>query len=174
MIIVSGLPASGKSTLARNLATELGLAVIDKDDFLTRHLMGRSYFDAEYRQKSSRLADREFEDAAHQAGSAVLVSHWRHPDSDSTSGTPSDWLRGFDDLVEVFCDCTPLTAVQRFSSRHRHPGHGDSRWNRDESIKQFEDYAAIGPLGIGRLIVVNTEEPIDIATVADRCGNTRP
>ena len=172
MIVVSGLPASGKSTLARNLGTELGLEVIDKDDFLERYLTRGSSFDTEHRQQSSRLADREFESAARRAGSAILVSHWRHPDSDSASGTPSEWLREFNHLVEVFCDRTPLTAVHRFQSRHRHPGHGDSRWSRGASIEQFENYAANGPLGVGRLVVVNTEEPIDIATVAERCSNT--
>jgi cytidylate kinase len=172
MIIVSGPPASGKSTLARDLAAELGLVVIDKDDFLECHLATHASFSADRRQQSSRSADREFEEAARQVDSAILVSHWRHPGSDSQSGTPSEWLREFDDVVEIFCLCSPLTAVQRFQSRDRHPGHGDSRWSRDEQIEQFENYVSLGPLGVGRLIVVNTEQPIDTADVAGRCTTT--
>jgi hypothetical protein len=172
MIVVSGLPASGKSSLAHGLAIELGLVVIDKDDFLEHHLTDHLFFSADYRQRSSRIADREFKEAAQRVDSAILVSHWRHPGSNSQSGTPSEWLREFDDVVEIACLCSPLTAVTRFQSRNRHPGHDDSRWSREALIEQFENYAANGPLGVGRLIVVNTEEPLDIAEVAERCIKT--
>ena len=33
-VVVSGLPASGKSTLSRRLATALSLPMLDKDDIL--------------------------------------------------------------------------------------------------------------------------------------------
>jgi adenylate kinase family enzyme len=170
-IIVSGLPASGKSTLAQALGAVLGLLVIDKDDFLERHLVDRASFSAGYREESSRRADQEFEDAARQADSAILVSHWRHPKSESQSGTPTEWLRELDDAVEIYCVCSPPVAVERFRSRVRHPGHGDSRWNQDETLQQFETFAGYGPLGIRRLIIVNTQEHLDIPEISKRCTN---
>ena len=167
--MISGLPASGKTTLAHLLGEELGFAVIDKDDFLEVLLGSVQEFDAEFRFKCSREADKQFEEAARVAGDVILVSHWQGPDEHRESGTPSFWLREFDIVVEIVCHCSVATALQRFRNRRRHPGHGDSR--SDLSVLQhwFEGDSLRGPLGIGSLITINTEEIVDIKKLALEC-----
>lgn len=167
--MVSGLPASGKTTLARLLAEELGFAVIDKDDFLETLLGEVQEFDAEFRYRCSREADKQFEEAARAAGDVILVSHWQGPDEYRDSGTPSAWLGEFDTVIEIVCQCSVATAILRFRNRNRHPGHGDRRSDLNALQHWFEEDSLRGPLGIGFLITVNTEEIVDIKKLAHEC-----
>lgn len=167
--MVTGLPASGKSTLARLLGEELGFLVIDKDDFLETLLGSVQEFDAEFRYRCSREADRQFEEAAREAGDVILVSHWQGPDEDRESGTSSAWLREFDSVIEIVCQCSVATAVQRFKNRNRHLGHGDNRSDLSVLLSWFEEDSLRGPLGLGSLIKVNTETIVDIKKLAQEC-----
>lgn len=162
IIVITGLPASGKTTLANLLGKELGFLVIDKDDFLETLLGSVQEFDAEFRNKCSRMADKQFEKAARAAGDVILVSHWQGPDEHRESGTPSAWLREFDDVIEIACQCPVTTAVQRFVGRSRHPGHGDNRSDRSVLLRWFEEDNLRGPLDLGPVIQVNTEGTVDI------------
>lgn len=167
--MITGLPASGKTTLARHLGEELGFAVIDKDDFLETLLGSVQEFDTEFRYRCSREADKQFEEAARAAGDAILVSHWQGPNQDRDSGTPSAWLREFDSVIEIVCQCSVATAVQRFRNRNRHPGHGDSRSDLSVLMNWFEEDSLKGSLGLGPLIEVNTEAFVDIKKLAQEC-----
>lgn len=169
IIVISGLPASGKTSLAHLLGEELGFAVIDKDDFLEVLLGSVQEFNSEFRFKCSREADKLFEEAARGAGNAILVSHWKGPDEHGESGTPSDWLREFDNVIEIVCHCSVATALQRFRNRDRHPGHGDYRSEQGALQDWFEEDSRRGPLGVGSLITVNTEEIVDIKKLAQKC-----
>jgi hypothetical protein len=122
--IVSGLPASGKSTVARQLATSLSLPLIDKDELLELIFERRGVGDAGWRKQLSSAADQEFQDRAQRSNGAILVSWWRHPLSLSESGTPTGWLAALGGVqVELYCRCDPAIAAQRFAARRRHPGH---------------------------------------------------
>ncbi len=167
--MVSGLPASGKSTLAHSLGRELGFAVIDKDDFLEELLEPIEKFDAEFRSRSSREADKRFEAAASPVENGILVSHWRRPGEQLESGTPTEWLGKFDGLIEIACLCSAMTAVQRFKNRNRHPGHGDGMRNESKLLQRFEMDCQKGPLGLGRLISVDTESVVDVKSLAREC-----
>lgn len=167
--MITGLPASGKTTLARLLGEELGFAVIDKDDFLEVLLGTVREFDAEFRYQCSREADKQFEETARVAGDVILVSHWQRPDESRESGTPSAWLREFDSVIEIVCHCSVAVAVRRFRNRNRHPGHGDNRSELSELLLWFEEDSLKSPLGVGSLITVNTEEVVDIKKLAQEC-----
>lgn len=164
--MISGLPASGKTTLARLLGEELGFVVIDKDDFLEVLLGSAQEFDDAFRYRCSREADKQFEEAARAAGDVILVSHWQGPDEHRESGTPSAWLREFDTVIEIVCQCSVAMAVQRFKNRNRHPGHGDNRSDPSVLLSWFEEDSLRGPLGFGSLIKVNTEAMVDIKKLA--------
>ena len=89
---MSGLPGSGKSTLARVIAPLLGVAAIDKDDFLEQLLDAQpaveAPFGASVREMLSRQADILMREHAEASGrGAVLVSFWRRVELSASSGS---------------------------------------------------------------------------------------
>jgi AAA domain len=165
-IVVSGLPASGKSTVAKALATSLELPLLDKDALLEALFENTSVPDVQSRRELSLRADGEFQEQSSRAGSAVLASWWKHPRSPVNSGTPTEWLASLPGAhVEVHCKCSPAAAAERFVSRRRHPGHLDGRWANPELLASFELQASFGALGFGRLIEVETENTLELSAL---------
>jgi len=163
-VIVSGLPASGKSTLARAIAPALALPVFDKDDFLEALFDRSGASDAASRHALSRAADLEFRNQVERSAGGVITSWWKHPLSSSDSGTPIDWLASLSGRrVEVHCRCQPATAAARFLARRRHPVHLDHRWSYEELVGRFTRDASQGPLGIGHVVEVETDGEIRLA-----------
>lgn len=156
-VIVSGLPASGKSTLARSLAQELVLPLLDKDDFLEALFPTTGVHEEALRRQLSRQADAELQHAAMRLQGAVVTSWWRHPRSTSDSGTPVEWLSALRTVVEVYCRCSPVVAASRFLARSRHPGHLDALRRPAELLETFKRQESLGRLGLQRCIVVDTE-----------------
>ena len=161
-VIISGVPASGKTTVARVIARELALPLFDKDNFLEPRLEGQSFGDTESRRTFSRAADQEFRSQAERSSGAIMTSWWKHPLSSADSGTPIEWLASLPGCrVEVHCRCSPAVAARRFLERRRHPGHLDNRWSYPELLTRFTQDASFGPLGIGYLVVVQTDGEIE-------------
>lgn len=164
--VVTGLPASGKSTLARAVGKALALPVVDKDEILEALFDSLGVGDAEWRRRLSRAADEVLRRQASQFPGAVITSWWRHPRSPVESGTSPEWLSSLPgDLVELHCLCSPRIAAERFLGRRRHRGHLDGDKSLPELLASFEHQAALGPLGIGRLVQVSTEVAIDLGAV---------
>jgi len=160
---MSGLPCSGKTTLARRLAPALGLLVIDKDDFLERLFEYREVDSGVMRRKLSRQSDELFESAAKQSNGAILVSHWRLRGMGEHSGTPTDWLAGLSErVVNVRCVCPAELAAERFLRRKRHPGHLDQSASPDDVLSSILENAHLEPLEIGRVIEVDTSRELEI------------
>jgi hypothetical protein len=159
-VVVSGLPASGKSAIAQRLAPALGLALLDKDDVLERLFEIHAVPDAARRRELSREADRLFQSEAAAMDGAVLVSHWRVPGMQADSGTPTDWLADLAaPIVNLHCVCPPEIAARRFLDRTRHPGHLDARRNFDEVFTEFYALALLAPPAVGPTIYVDTAAP---------------
>ena len=160
-IVISGLPASGKSTLARRLGPALNLPVIDKDDILESLFETGEIGDAARRRTLSRESDEIFQRRAMATEGAVLASFWRLPGMPLDSGTPTDWLVTLSThLVNVHCHCDAETAANRFLSRRRHPGHLDDEASRSEVLMSFRRLSVLPHLDIPHRIHVDTvEEP---------------
>lgn len=168
-LIVSGIPASGKSTIARALSKALGLEMLDKDEILEDLFDKKGIGDAPWRTALSRTADEILRERASQSESSVIVSWWRHPASTSASGTSTEWLSNLPgSLIEVNCVCDPMIAAQRFKTRIRHSGHLDQFKTHTDLESSFKAHAALGPLGIGRLVSVNTEGSVKLADVLSK------
>jgi glucokinase len=167
-VMVSGLPASGKTTLAAALAHQLQLPHLDKDYFLEGLFSRDDPPSLEGRAKLSREADAAFRAAALRSGAAVLSSWWQHPLSKKTSGTSTDWLlHGQRPLVEIHCQCPASIALRRFIDRKRHESHADELRNRRELEQQFAEAAALGPLFPDRAISISTVSRIEQPAVQD-------
>ena len=97
-IIVTGIPASGKSTIGRAIADALGMPMLS--------------------------------------------------------------LPGV--VVEIHCVCGPHIAAERFLSRTRHAGHLDHWKTQEELMASFQQHAVLGPLGLGQVVLINTEQALDL------------
>ena len=174
-VVVSGLPASGKTTLARALAATLGLPHLDKDSFLESLFTDLGTPTLARRAELSRRADAMFEAAALQAGTAVLSSWWRHPGSASSSGTAVEWLQAPGTvLLEVHCRCASAEAVRRFLARQRHPGHADALRNPKDLARQFDEASLLGPLFPAQAVSLDTSEPISDRELEALAARIRP
>lgn len=168
-IVVSGLPASGKTTLARNLAAELEVLLIDKDDILERFFDSMGSGDSKWRQLLSRTSDVAMQHLAPNSGGAILTSFWHQQGMSASSGTPTDWIPSDQHLViEIYCDCPPEVAARRFVKRERHSGHLDNKKRESEVLADFRDLSSLGPLHIGELVRVDTSGDVDHHAVADK------
>jgi predicted kinase len=160
LVVVSGLPASGKTTLARALAAALGMVHLDKDAFLEPLLAGGRVSGPAERAALSRRADADFQAQALRLPSVVLSSWWRHPRSARESGTSIGWLSApGQNVVEVHCHCPAPEAVRRFLARERHPGHLDALRSPEGLLAQFQEAEALGPLLPDQAIVFSTASP---------------
>ena len=165
-IVVSGLPASGKTTLGRRIADELRLPMLDKDEILERLFQTLGVGDVAWRRKLSRMADDELRSLASAASGAVITSWWQHPLSAVESGTPINWLRDLPGEVwELHCVCSPALAADRFVARQRHHGHLDERYTPAALLASFETQHSFGPLGVGRVVKADTEAEPSVAAL---------
>lgn len=166
---MSGLPASGKSSLGRLLSSALGWPLLDKDAFLEALFAQATPENAEQRNALSRHADMQFRSAAEAAGDSILVSWWRHPQSPDMSGTSTRWLAdGTCSVIEVFCECPASIALKRFLDRTRHPGHLDAARDRQALAAQLVAAERLGPLGLFPLVRFDTSRSVDLAIVRRR------
>ena len=137
--------------------------MFDKDEILEDLFNERGVGDVRWRSELSRAADEILCERASRAGSAVIVSWWRHPRSTVVSGTPIEWLTDLPGtLIEVRCICDPAIAAERFKSRIRHRGHLDQFKSHSDLLPSFQQQAELGPLGVGALVEVNTERPVNL------------
>jgi AAA domain len=168
-VVVTGLPGAGKTTVGRALAALLDVPFLDKDDILD-DLLDQSQWPLEQRSELSRRADVVFETQArlYADGEAVLVSFWRRPELSLSSGTPTEWIAGLADPVELWCRCDPDVAADRFRTRRRHPGHGDDLRSDEELVQQFEQLGRLGSIGVGRLVIVDTLNEVVIRDVVSK------
>ncbi len=159
-VVVSGLPASGKTTVARELARALGLPLISKDAIKKALFDTLGFGDWERSKTLSRAADAVLVRVAQDLDGAVLDNFWH-------AETVGDLLAPLPQpMIEVFCRCDPDVALARFRSRDRHPGHIDHLLDPDVARVNFMRRLDHLPLGlVGPVIEVDTERPVDIGAL---------
>lgn len=167
-IIMSGLPASGKSTLGKLLSQRLDVPFIDKDDILESLFELEGCTSSEERSQLSRESDSILKEQARVSSGAILVSFWRSFAAHEKSGTPIEWLSNLSsNLIEIHCECDPSICVNRFLNRNRHPGHLDKDKKESELLDGFKHLSEAGPLELGKLIKVDTSKPVEIDTLLE-------
>ncbi len=176
VVLVNGLPAAGKSTLAPLLARELGLPLFSKDVIKETHaeVLGTSAPDG----RSQRDWNRAL-------GAAASRTQWRLlVDARSGAVLENSWRADVRHLVarglalasvarpvEVWCSVPPEVAWQRYVERWPsvHPIHGE--------LMTEDEWAAMvvhgEPLGLGPVLRVDTTRPVDIAALAASVSDPR-
>lgn len=115
---VTGLPGSGKTTLARGLAAELGWPLIARDTI--KEALGDA-FGRDGDEESRRLGHAAYEVlyavAAEVPREAIIESNFRR-DSVPAVRALSRALP-----IELFCSCPVALAAERYNARARHRVH---------------------------------------------------
>lgn len=128
LLIVNGLPATGKTTLAQNLSAQLRWPVFHKDDFK------EALFDTlgwHTRVESSRLGIATIRllylvvEAQLAAGTNLILENNFKPDT-AAAAINAALEKHNAKALQILCECDPAVRVQRFMSRRRHPGHADN------------------------------------------------
>jgi predicted kinase len=156
-VLVGGPPGSGKTTLARPLATELGLAYLSKDE-VKEALMDRlgAPSTVERSRELGSAAAAAVLRAARGCPGAVVDSTWfaRSLPMVRELGGP---------FVEVRCRVDVALAEERYRRRTRDGRHLDDLRTHDELWGRD-----VPPLGVGPLLDVDTSGPVDVAALAAR------
>ncbi|HZD74107.1 MAG TPA: AAA family ATPase [Actinomycetota bacterium] len=159
LLLVTGPPASGKTTLAGPLARHLGLPLLGKDT------IKEALFD------TLGTADRAWSRRLGAASYAVLLALARQLpavvlDANFYPTHRPALLDACKRPIEVFCRCPAAEVERRFAWRAptRHPGHVDHVL--DAELKAALD-GGLGPLDLGGPVLeVDTSRPVDVAAVA--------
>jgi predicted kinase len=156
-VLLSGLPGSGKTTLAGPLADALRWPLLSKD------VIKETLWDvvgAGDRAWSARLgaaAQEALLRLAADAPDAVIDTFVHHDGKHRLDALARP-------IVEVHCHCPFDIARDRCVDRPRHACHFDAEQVADRWDAWRADDAA--PLGIGPLLVVDTTAPVDATAVA--------
>jgi predicted kinase len=169
IIMVSGAPASGKSTLARALAEVLGFPLLSKDtikeslfESLGSHLGGNAGSAAELSRLLSRAAMDVLWSLAPSCPRVILEANFRPKSQHERDRFAA--LEGR--KLEVYCHCTPEEAARRFRERATRADHHPAHSMQTLSAELLEEFDR--PVGLCPVIDVNTECPVDPLAIVER------
>ena len=168
IVLVSGPPASGKTTLARPLAERLGFALLTKDDIketLFTAMQGPPG-DVEFSSKIGAASMDLLWALAPHCPAVVRLNRGSLPFRVQVSNAG-----GRAQIVEVYCRLPREEASRRFAERARqqrhHPAHALAAMPPDRMI-EYEEPFALSPV-----LEVDTTRPIDIEALARQIEATR-
>jgi glucokinase len=170
-VLVNGIPATGKTSIARAIGARLHLPVLSLD----------SVKEALFEELGTEDGDREYGRALGRASmlaiwsvvaefppdAAVVVEAWfRKPPHDVV-------LRGLERAgierwVEVWCHASPDVLAARYAARTRHPGHPPASY----AAELAELALVVQPMALGEVLSVDTAdfESVDLDAIARWVG----
>lgn len=168
IVLISGPPASGKTSIARPLAEALGFALLTKDDIkesLFTSLNGPPNDLAYSRQIGSAAMNILWTLAPH-CPQVVLEANFRTRSSLEREQVAALLRRPGARLVEIHCRIPLEEAARRFAQRARDERHHPAHALREMSLEQLAEYAE--PFGMGPVITVDTKQPVDLAALVNQ------
>ena len=170
-IVVSGLPCTGKSTLARTLASRLGCTLLAKDSYKEQLFERFGIGDRRWSARVSLLAwDLLFAQAARllvRGTDCILEGNFRAPQASILAALA---VAGDVRFLEVRCLARPEVLLARYRARagSRHPGHVDL-----EALPELAGELMRSPtaaLGRGAALDFDTSDAFDVEGIAARLG----
>jgi glucokinase len=159
LVLVTGPPASGKTTLAQPLAHHLGLPLLGKDIIKEALFDTLGTGDRAWSRRLGRASYRVLLAMLGEVSAAVVDANF-YPDHGPSL------LQACPRPIEVFCRCPATEVERRFTRRAptRHPGHVDHVL--DDQLKAALD-GGMAPLGLGGPVLeVDTSGSVDVPAVA--------
>lgn len=131
IIIVTGRPATGKSTLAKWLSQELKLPLVSKDSIREELFDRLGWKDRKWAQELGKASIDMmfyFARAELEVNHSIIMDNSFHPPvSNPRFQTLKEQYRA--ESIQIICNADRETLFQRFKARAdsggRHPGHGD-------------------------------------------------
>jgi predicted kinase len=168
IVLVSGPPASGKTTIARPLAEALGYALLTKDDIkesLFTSLKGPPDDLVYSRQIGSAAMDLLWVLAAH-CPEVVLEANFRTGSACEREQVTALLGRPGARLVEVHCRIPLDEAARRFAQRAREERHHPAHALKEISLDQLAEYSQ--PFALAPVISLETTQVVDVAALANQ------
>ncbi len=163
LVIISGYPATGKTTLGKKLARALRLPFINKDTIKELLVDMIGYSDRAWSRKLGKASLAilfEFTDRLLSVGQGVIIENDFRPALENKRFKKLMNKHKFLP-IQIFCHAEPAIIMQRFRQRvesgKRHPGHVDHL--NYEELKLNLENKYVAPLEIGgELILIDTTD----------------
>jgi len=160
-VVVSGPPASGKTTLARAVAPALGLPLVAKDTIKEALMSVLPVPDVETSRAIGTASVAALLAVAAETPGAVVESVWHR------SRSRPDLQRLPGNIVEVFCRCDPRIAQRRYAERAG--GRAAGHFAAERTAAELWNEEVARPVAGGwPVLEVCTNDPVDAAPLAAR------
>jgi predicted kinase len=166
VVVVTGPPAAGKTTIAREVAARLRLPLIAKDTIKEALFDGLGTGDLAWSQRlgtATYFAIGALLEDAVSAGANVVAEANFVRGSELEARLATLPVR----FVQVHCSAPLEVLLQRYSRRERHPGHVDTK--RIGALREAVESGRHDPLELpGETIRLDTSVPVDVGSLIDR------
>jgi predicted kinase len=178
VVVVTGPPASGKSTIAELIATRLPAPLIAKDPIKEALFDGLGTGDAEWSKKlgitTYGILYLMLEQELRAGRSCVLEANFDH--NEASAQLAAMQLRRPFRALQIVCTAERDTLIERFLERSdsRHPGHIDDE--RLEDVEESIDAGRWRALELdGETIDVDTTDwaAVNVDALVERVGRLR-
>jgi predicted kinase len=164
LVVVTGPPAAGKTTIARGIAARLRLPLIAKDTIKEALFDGLGTGDLAWSQRlgtATYLAMLALVEESVTAGASVVV------EANFVRGAEARLAAVPARFVQVHCSAPLDVLLERYRQRERHPGHVDAE--RIDALREAVESGRHDPLELpGEAIGLDTSEEVDVDAVVRR------
>jgi predicted kinase len=178
LVVITGAPCTGKSSVARPLAGRLSLLLIEKDAIKEQLFDSLGAGDRDWSQRLSRASFDlmyRFAEMILRVGRGCIVEGNFKPAEETLHLNHLIESTGCE-VAQIVCHSPAKVVWARHSMRakqqYRHPGHVDQLYSAEEMARKAVD-GTYAPLDIGgRLIEIDMSAPgvVDIEALAGWVG----
>lgn len=166
VIVVTGLPGVGKTTLATQLAEAFDWPVITRDTIKEAAADALPDWEAELPDLPELLGGVSYEVmyalARRLPGTVILESNFRERSIDALRGLATEGT------VQVLCHCPIEVALERYNGRPRHAIHRHPRVDTETLLT----LGPVEPLPLdGPCITVDTSREVDLAALQNEISS---